>query len=180
MCPDKEILSIYYDGELEEPWKANVVEHLEECAHCREIMETFSYLTGFLHEPFDVTESMEAVRAKIEHPDNVIPMKKTPFWKRRVQIPLPIAGIAAALLITVGNFFAFNFSGAVPVTVAEAKPIETPQLVVSQEDELATLIKLMENEDFNNEVVIQLPEEGRFSVSGEPHVVRVKNVKRSY
>lgn len=45
MCPDPQLLSVYYDGELPHPWKGKMESHLEQCPRCRQKLENFSLLS---------------------------------------------------------------------------------------------------------------------------------------
>ena len=38
MCPDREILSAYFDGEIGSPWERAIAEHVASCEHCREML----------------------------------------------------------------------------------------------------------------------------------------------
>jgi len=179
MCPDYEILSAYMDGEIENPWKEKIKTHLQECSACREKLSAFQNLHTMLQEDTepDYNPSMYRVKERLESSPWALKKKTLPFWKKRLLIPVPIAAIAATVLICLGTV--------ISVTVANLNPAKTNGTAVvvekktTQEDELATIIKLMENTDFNNEVTIQLPTVSRFSISGEPQFIRAKDINRS-
>ena len=44
MCPDRQLFSIYMDGELPSPWKEKLETHLEECSECREKLNNLLHL----------------------------------------------------------------------------------------------------------------------------------------
>ena len=44
MCIDLQMLSAYMDGELKEPYRTQVKEHLEHCAACRNLLENMKSL----------------------------------------------------------------------------------------------------------------------------------------
>ena len=44
MCIDLQMLSAYMDGELKEPYRTQVEEHLEHCAACRNLLENMKKL----------------------------------------------------------------------------------------------------------------------------------------
>ena len=44
MCIDLQMLSAYMDGELKEPYRTQVKEHLEHCAACRNLLENMKKL----------------------------------------------------------------------------------------------------------------------------------------
>jgi len=180
MCPDNELLSAFVDGEIENPWKEKLESHLRNCAVCRERVAAFQKLSILLQEDPepDSIPSMYRVKEKLEALPRAGRKVKAPFWKRRILIPVPIIAIAASVLIFL--------STVISVTIANIKPAgntkgtaEVAEKPVATDDELATIIKLMENKDFNNEIVIQLPEGSPFTMSGEPQFIRAKDLNRS-
>ncbi|MDC7219667.1 MAG: hypothetical protein PQJ59_06985 [Spirochaetales bacterium] len=50
MCPDKSLLSAWYDGEVEEPWKEKIDKHINECVRCRAVVEEFKKASLFLQD----------------------------------------------------------------------------------------------------------------------------------
>lgn len=177
MCPDKETLSAFYDNEIENPWNEQIAEHVKICVECQEKLEGFSALSALLkgaEEPVFTTDlKPDLTKGKIiEKPQS--------FWKKRIQIPVPLAAAAVALFLILGNIIKLPLStGSAPETPLVAAAI-TPEPQkkaehIGQYDDLETVIKLMENDDFNNEVIIRLPEDSTFFVSGEPQFIRVKN-----
>jgi hypothetical protein len=50
MCPDRQILSVYLDGELPSPWKEKLEKHLEICVRCRERLEAYRKISRLLAE----------------------------------------------------------------------------------------------------------------------------------
>ncbi len=50
MCLDDQILNTYLDGELKEPWKSQVEEHLSYCKSCSRKYETLKQLSETIRE----------------------------------------------------------------------------------------------------------------------------------
>jgi hypothetical protein len=85
MHPDVEVLSAFAEGALVEHERLTCLDHLAECAQCREIV----YLT-------QAAEAAEAEPAKEPKPD------PAPFWKRWLT-PVPILSTAAVAALLVAS-----------------------------------------------------------------------------
>jgi hypothetical protein len=48
MCPDRQILSVYFDGELPSPWKEQLESHLRSCPGCRAALEQIQRISAFM------------------------------------------------------------------------------------------------------------------------------------
>lgn len=181
MCPDYELLSAFIDGEVENPWKGEIERHLEVCTTCREKVVLYRRMSVLLEEDKepDFRSSMTRVQVAIESASRTAKKIVVPFWKRRILIPVPIAAVAATVLILIGTVFTVTTASNKAVRNNSNNAVITERPVANQDDELATIIKLMENKDFNNEVIIQLPEGSNFSMWGEPKILRAKDLKRS-
>jgi len=103
MCPDRQIISAYLDGEIEAPWDKAVAEHVASCASCRSLYERMAETKRVLRdEPItDVRGPMERVRLQLRK--RVRPVLREPaVWARRISLPLPLAALAAALILFFG------------------------------------------------------------------------------
>ena len=124
MCPDPQLLSVYYDDELPSPWKEKMESHLAQCGECRLKLESYSRLSPGAGDKSAPAESqasaMERVWKKLAEnaaiagaPDlenaasgpgnsglHAYRRKSANagFWNRKISIPLPAAA-AAALFI---------------------------------------------------------------------------------
>ena len=116
MCIDAQMLSAYLDGELAEPYRTQVKEHLEHCPACRRHLE-----------------DMKAVGDRIrsaEYPDELLDRnkdrifalldskyfqngRKVSFIRRRLEISIPslVTAAAAVVFIFIGSFMFFGTSG---------------------------------------------------------------------
>lgn len=113
MCIDLQMLSAYMDGELKEPYRTQVEEHLEHCATCRNILGNMKSLDRTI-------QSDSFSNSEIERNKDVIFKKldnkffsngnKISFFRRRIQMKVPtaIASAAAATFIFVGAFVLFG------------------------------------------------------------------------
>jgi len=88
MCPDTQLLSVYFDGELPSPWKEKMESHVAQCPGCRHRLEGYSLLSGNKQEMTATTEVSARKRVwekiikkaglKIDAPDSEnIPLEST-------------------------------------------------------------------------------------------------------
>jgi hypothetical protein len=189
MCPDPEILSVYFDGELPAPWKEEMARHLESCPDCRRRYDRYQRSLAFLFndgKTFPAPAVQERVWQKVRTltfdwaPPSQTPKKQgLPIWKRRVSIPLPLA--AAALAVLALTFF-FNQRGAAPRPavntaadrgVSESGPIALDLPVPAFFNDLSSLA-----DESADQVILQLPDSSRFSSYGEPALIKAADYSR--
>jgi anti-sigma factor RsiW len=130
MCPDRQILSVYLDGELPSPWKEKMENHLASCSVCRKTVETWKRISGEMRveeAPGSRERVWEAVSRRIEGAgeanrfltgESFRYAEKSPgvkgnssalgnLWRRRVILPFPaaaaIAAAAAAVVLVLGS-----------------------------------------------------------------------------
>ena len=101
MCPDREILSIHADGEIGAPWNATVDAHVAACAGCRAVLDRIRETRRLLlaADSGDMAASMERVRLRLL---SAPPRPRSSIWRRSIDLPVPLAVLAAALLVFLG------------------------------------------------------------------------------
>lgn len=113
MCIDGQLLSAYLDGELKEPYKTQVQEHLEHCETCRKQLANMA----------ELDETVKATKTSDELLDRKKDMifntldqkyfqsgKKVNFFRRKIEMSLPamITAAAAVVFIFIGGFMFFG------------------------------------------------------------------------
>ncbi|MCR4676782.1 MAG: hypothetical protein K5634_06095 [Sphaerochaetaceae bacterium] len=109
MCLDDQILNTYLDGELEEPWKSQVEEHLSYCTSCKirynslkKIKETVKSAALTQEE---IQPHQDRVLAMIEKNYLNKPAKKK-FLGKEIKFTVPqFMGVAAAFVIVFAGAF---------------------------------------------------------------------------
>ena len=173
MCPDREIISAYLDGEIDAPWERAVAEHVAGCASCRSLYERLAETRRVLRadQPADWQAPMERVRAQLAQGASRR-SREAALWARRVAIPFPIAALVAALLLFFGITLAVTQLrprfGLVRITKAPAGGTEIQ--ISAPISELETLLKSVGAEDATREDVILLPKNVRLLPVGEPRM----------
>lgn len=123
MCLDDQILNTYVDGELEEPWKSQVEEHLSYCVSCRNRCNSLRELSARIKDAelsqSEIESRKDRVMSVLEK--NYLNKKKGPFRNRIFKFTFPqfAIGTAAAFVIVFAGSFALgsraNKSDIIPV-----------------------------------------------------------------
>lgn len=173
MCPDRQIISAYLDGEIGAPWDRAIAEHVSACSACKSLYDRLAGLRRTLREdpPPDWRAPMERVHRQLR--ENVPSRVPEPaVWARRVSLPLPVAAIAAVLLLFFGVMLAVTQLrpkvGLLRITKAPAGGTEIQ--ISAPISELETLLKSVGAEDATREDVILLPKNVRLLPVGEPRM----------
>lgn len=185
MCPEHEILSAYCDGEVPLPWNEKIEKHLTICKKCSQKLGSYKTIRTHLlkdSEP-DISPSMQRVWNKISFFKHNIRKMKTPFWKKKISLPVPFVAVAATLLVIIGfiliiNVIQPNSSTVNIVTQKEDGSMTKVNIIAKDAEEIEALLKAFENDSTPNEVIIQLPEGSNEFQVGEPKLIRVMNNKR--
>lgn len=169
MCFDDQVLSAFYDEELEEIWKGKVADHLESCPVCSAKVASFQR-TGVLLSSIDVPEKpfqQNAVWERIRH--SVSTEQELGFWSRRVSLVRTIGAIAAVSILVFGiSLFVNRKSKVSPLTPG----ISLSSGEVIQTGEIGSFIKLVKDSDDSSVLFIQLPDKTDFKFLGEPQFLR--------
>lgn len=48
MCPDKDLLSTFVDGEVPSPWNEQIKNHIDSCSNCQKIVEQYRFISSNL------------------------------------------------------------------------------------------------------------------------------------
>lgn len=174
MCPDREILSAYFDGEIPAPWGREVAAHVAACERCSALLAAMeSTRRSLAHEDEQAWRApMERVRRRILAHAPRLSRSRVPAWRRQVSLPLPIAVLAAALLLTFGISLATlamrQNMGYIRVTKAPAGGTEY-QFAVPY-DKVEALLKSMGGADANIESVMTIPKSVKLVPVGEPRM----------
>jgi len=185
MCPDKQILSIYADGELPSPWKEKLETHLENCADCAEKFKNLKQLRKIFRNDTDNLAEPEFINAEKRVWQKLAFCRRTRperMWQRRLSIPLPAAA-AAVIVITLiaamslrggqnNNAMAEAQSG-LPYTIAADYDIPSVIPAADLNDVLRYL-----SSDGADIIILTLPESQSFYRTGEPGIIRAADYNR--
>jgi anti-sigma factor RsiW len=117
MCVDDELLNTYLDGELAEPWRTQVEEHLSYCSACKQRLEQLRSLhqkvvmAALPMEDIQVRQDrVLSYFEKSRFPAN----KKFGIFRKKIQVklvPALITTAAAFVVVFIGAFVLFGTNG---------------------------------------------------------------------
>ncbi|MDD7200699.1 MAG: zf-HC2 domain-containing protein [Sphaerochaetaceae bacterium] len=114
MCVDDELLSAYLDGELQEPWRTQVEQHLQYCSACRNRFEQLKALDAKLQSATlsddEVKQRQDRVLAYFER-SRFPQRRKESFFRKKVQVrlvPALLSSAAAFVVVFIGAFVLFG------------------------------------------------------------------------
>jgi len=191
MCPDRQIISLYFDGELPSPWKEKMVAHLSDCPQCQSVLAGYRNLGGSLGKLRDETieTAQDRVWKKITAPELVITgrsgrvsAKRTlsrrmiatkRVWNRRITLPLPAAA-AAALVVFIAFFALIGVRGGnqpLPQHPVAAMNIGFDDYAMIPIHDMSDIIRYLSIQETADFMVIRLPEHRSFSRAGQPALI---------
>jgi anti-sigma factor RsiW len=172
MCPDRQILSVYFDQELPSPWKEKMEKHLADCPACRARFERYRQVSARIAPGGAKGEPGEALRERVwrrispagEH-DGRLPVRRPEyarkFWRRSLSIPLPAVTAAAAVFLFLLLGLAFSSRPAAPSQAQDntvAVGIEGDLQSIEPASEMTGILQYLGREDQGDLVIIRLPE----------------------
>lgn len=163
MCLDDALLNSYLDGELQEPWKTQVEEHLSYCSGCQlrlnQLKSLVEKLTNATVSDDDISLRSQRVLQYFEQNRfNSTPNKS--FFKKKIQlnlVPALLTSAAAVVVVFIGSFVLFgsNSKQTSQIMPEVMMPIESNQLEQVSVKEKASL------DDFTlSEIVHYLDSQG--------------------
>jgi hypothetical protein len=200
MCPDRQILSVYLDGELPSPWKEKMESHLVSCPLCRKTIDSWRQISGGLRAAEAETGAKDRVwerislRIKDSEETKDAPAEAGSFstaagrrtltglWRRRVILPFPAAaalGAAAAALAIITSSLLLRPSernspmiSDSAVSALESTGIDMELNNIRPISDVSGVLQYLERTDSNDIVIIRLPESRSFQSAGEPKMLR--------
>jgi anti-sigma factor RsiW len=173
MCPDREILSAWLDGEIDAPWDRALEEHVSSCQDCRARIERLEGVRhSLLEAPVpDWRPAMERVRSSLVS-RGLASEKPVPAWRRRVALPLPLAVAAAALVMVLAGALTVSVIrssyGMVRITRPGTGGMEIR--IAAPVSDLESLLQSIDKDTGSPEGVIILPKDVQLLPVGEPRM----------
>lgn len=193
MCPDRDLVSAYVDGEVPSPWRERIEEHLGSCPNCAALAEGYRELGEKLRADalYDEDAMLERGRARLEAMLGAAPTQaflrrraSAGTWERRVSLPLPIAAAAAALVLLLGGattLLALRPSKTPTIqTVASSDYVPLPAAQTkSQPANMDELLRYLGQSDAQVTLTIKLPSGTTFGSAGNPVIMRSSQAPRA-
>ena len=198
MCPERQMISLYCDGELPSPWKGKLEAHLESCEKCRVALAGYRKIGEQLRgEPKNMEASLGSARERVWERlaslENTLPETTEPFraqprrqwpttnriWRRNITLPLPVAAAAALIFVV---FFALigirGLTRPVPQDPVAAIGIGLDDMGMFPMQDMAGVFQYLSSQDNMDFMVIPLPEIRKFSRIGEPALINAADYSR--
>jgi len=208
MCPERQIISVYVDGELPSPWREKMEAHLESCEECRIALAKYRNLNGCMLElPAKTVEAArervweklassgisESIGRPIKQNREEISQRQIravkKVWNSRISMPLPVAA-AACLIIAV--FLAVagtrvsrqNQMQEIPEEIAVSAPIQEYMPLFGDDQgilpiqDINGVLQYLSSQEYGDFVVLRLPETRTFSRIGEPALINATDYSR--
>jgi hypothetical protein len=181
-CPNPDLLSAFFDGEVEPPWSERINAHVGECSRCQQTLTRFRSLRRLLHEdrepPVDVV--LARTRDRLESSLRASGWRRLRFWQTRVSVPLP--AVAAMFLVFLGMAALLVFikpRSSFPFMSIKHQPSGITEVQVAAPiEDLQQLLKSLDQESINQQIVIDLPADTEFLQFGEPRMLRAEDYGR--
>jgi anti-sigma factor RsiW len=171
MCPDREILSAWLDGEIDAPWDRALEEHVGSCPDCRARLERLEGVRrSLLEAPVpDWRPAMERVRSSLVS-RGLASEKAAPVWHRRVSMPVPLAAAAVLLVMVLAGALAVSVirSSFGLVRITRQGSGGTEIRIAAPVSDLESLLQSIDKDAGSLEDVILLPKNVQLSSIGEP------------
>ncbi|GAB1484801.1 hypothetical protein MASR2M78_36190 [Treponema sp.] len=175
MCPDRQLLSVYIDGELPSPWGEKLENHLEDCPSCRTALSNFKEISEGLRSPN--LAMMEESKARVwkelsKDLHNSNRQSLPQVWRKRLVVPLPAAVAAVLIVALLAAYVGGPILNKTPADNSIARFGTEMQGVIPVSD-MSGVLQYLESQDATADIVIiRLPESKNFTASGEPSLIR--------
>jgi len=186
-CPDRMWLSVYYDNEMESPWKEKMEAHVANCADCAKQLAAYKEISLSLENAAAGAREEEArlrVLQKLETsgPYRAYKYPRLPgssVWKRRVSIPVPAAA-AAVVFMLIALAFLWNRGSQVRtdasnMAIAAETEIIPDIIPLSGTD---NVLQYLGSTDTGDILILRLPESRNFASYGEPTMIKAADYSR--
>jgi anti-sigma factor RsiW len=199
MCPDRQIISLYLDGELPSPWKEKMETHLGTCPECRAALDGYRQIGESIKDLPDgtVEAARDRVWKKLTREEPALSGEKDGppapplaggrrrrpgekrIWNRTVTLPLPAAVAAAVVIIIFVALFGIRgrAQSAAPESMMAAG-IELDDKGTVPIQDMHGVIQYLSSQGNDDFMVIRLPESRRFSRKGEPALINAADYSR--
>lgn len=167
MCPDRQILSAFADGEVPSPWNEKILKHLESCESCSRIVRDHRAVSAGLsaHESPGVESARDVVWDRLV--DSSRRRRPDPLWRARFAVPLPVAAaalLAFAILSTL-VISSHRENSALRMAIFAASELSSSP---NQATAMESVLQFLESQDTRITVTVQLPPGAGLESFGKP------------
>jgi Predicted transmembrane transcriptional regulator (anti-sigma factor) len=189
MCPDRDLISSYVDGEVPSPWRERLEEHFASCPSCAALAARYAELGKELRNsaPFDETQALARGRERLDLLLRDIPADDTAYafarekrffaslWSHSVHLPLPLAAAAAILVLLLGGataMLAFRPGRSDSIRTIASGEIPAQAIPAAQPASMDELLRYLDSSAGQVTLTINLPTGTTFGTAGKPVIMR--------
>lgn len=175
MCPDRSILSAWFDGEVDNRWSEQISDHLKGCDECSSYVNGLKDQKALLHslpEP-DFKESLDRVKMRIREKQTI--SHTTRFWEKRIPIPLAAAAALVAAIVSLGTNMVVGGrnDGFQMANLSEnGFSSQSINLPGDKVDEIFRLMESTLSDEFSSNSIMELPSDVNLIFNGDSELVR--------
>lgn len=187
MCPDRDLVSAYVDGEVPNPWKKRLEEHFTSCPKCAALAARYRELGQALCAELSDAAALVAVqernRVRLDSllasiPESAVRGRRrapslrgeVPWVKGRIiSLPISLAAAAAILVLLLGGTTAalalrMNAKGSAVQAAVASGVIALPAQAQARPASMDELLRYLDSSDGQITLTINLPSRDRKSV----------------
>ena len=194
VCPDRQLLSVYFDGELPSPWKEKLESHVAGCSDCGRRLEEYRRISPgrAAAAAGEGDAEMEAARERVWRKleavqDHAVfdgyPARTAAWgrgvWQRSISIPIPAAA-AILLLIALAFLLVLRTTGTEgmsAMTFASEAELDAPGIIPTSSME--DVLQYLGSRDNGDIIILRLPESRNFVNYGEPAIIKAADYSRT-
>jgi len=196
LCPDRQLLSVYFDGEMPSPWKEKMESHIAGCSQCARHLEAYRRISRASAGDVFAGESeavKERVWRKLEQRTGMADDKAAgsaaawptvvrdrAVWRRHISVPLPAAAAAAVVLfIALALVITLKVTGPAAnsgMTLAAEAEFDAPNTIPVSDME--NVLQYLSSRDNGEIIILRLPESRNFVNYGEPAIINAADYSR--
>jgi len=187
-CSFRQWISVYYDGEMDSPWKEKMEAHITGCADCAKQLDAYKNISLSLAPEANELpdEAQQRVLQKLETSGHKFgygyrPAWGPPVWKRRVSIPIPAAAAVVFMLIAL-SFLWIRSPGRLQKTDAVNMAITAEAEILPDVIPFSGMESVMQylgGSDTGDIIILRLPESRNFASYGEPAIIKAADYSRT-
>jgi len=193
LCPDRQLLSVYFDGEMPSPWKEKMESHIAGCPECARRLEAYRRILRA--SAGDITGEAEAVKERVwrrleqctgmadgtADGSTAWPtvIRGGAVWRRYISVPLPAAAAAIVLFVVLSFFIALKISKPAEssgMTLAAETEFDAPDVIPVSNME--NVLQYLSSRDNGEIIILHLPESRNFVNYGEPAIINAADYSR--
>ncbi len=176
MCPDRELLSAWIDGEVPSPWRETIERHIGSCDACSAAAASMRGVRALFASDADALgASASRSKARVEERLSFAAVRGAPrpgsFWSGRFAVPFPVAAAAALALAMLGLALVGTGRRNAELRMAVQRAYDATPVAASGMG-IESVIDYISKQDSAVSINITLPANAFGGSAGEPFIVR--------